>query len=130
MKHSAKMLIDRFFLCRHWYTDPDSMFNGRYTFDSMSVAHDARVFASEYAVFDWGIKTIPRGNIQVLCAFLCRLACRAAESFTPCSRSLLNAFEIFEERHEWGGCPGQDDLHVGAVQLLGVRLICFVPQLA
>ena len=51
--------------CRHWYTDPDSMFNGRYTFDSMSVAKDSYVFASEYAVFDWGIPTIPRGNIQV-----------------------------------------------------------------
>ena len=52
-------------LCRHWYTDPDSMFSGRYTFDSMSVAHDAHVFASEYAVFDWGIRTMPRGNVQV-----------------------------------------------------------------
>ena len=41
------------------------MFNGRYTFDSMSVAKDSFVFASEYAVFDWGIPTIPRGNIQV-----------------------------------------------------------------
>lgn len=41
------------------------MFNGRYTFDSMSVAKDSYVFASEYAVFDWGISTIPRGNIQV-----------------------------------------------------------------
>ena len=41
------------------------MFNGRYTFDSMSVAKDSYVFASEYAVFDWGIPTIPRGNIQV-----------------------------------------------------------------
>ena len=51
--------------CRHWYTDPDSMFNGRYTFDSMSVAKDSYIFASEYAVFDWGIPTIPRGNIQV-----------------------------------------------------------------
>ncbi len=52
-------------LSRHWYTDPDSMFNGRYTFDSMSVAKDSYIFASEYAVFDWGISTIPRGNIQV-----------------------------------------------------------------
>jgi hypothetical protein len=51
-------------LFRHWYTDPDSMFNGRYTFDGMSAARDAHVFASEYAVFDWGIRTIPRGNIQ------------------------------------------------------------------
>lgn len=51
--------------CRHWYTDPQSMFNGRYTFDSMKVAKDSYVFASEYAVFDWGIQTIPRGNIQV-----------------------------------------------------------------
>lgn len=41
------------------------MFNGRYTFDSMSVAKDSYIFASEYAVFDWGISTIPRGNIQV-----------------------------------------------------------------
>ncbi|CAL8471543.1 g11085 [Coccomyxa elongata] len=48
----------------HWYTDPQSMFNGRYTFDSMTVAKDSYVFASEYAVFDWGISTIPRGNIQ------------------------------------------------------------------
>ncbi|EIE21944.1 glycoside hydrolase [Coccomyxa subellipsoidea C-169] len=48
----------------HWYTDPQSMFNGRYTFDTMTVAKDSYVFASEYAVFDWGIKTIPRGNIQ------------------------------------------------------------------
>ena len=54
--------------CRHWYTDPDSMFNGRYTFDSMSVAKDSYVFASEYAVFDWGISTIPRGHIQVCCS--------------------------------------------------------------
>lgn len=52
-------------LFRHWYTDPQSMFNGRHTFDAMSVAQNAQVFASEYAVFDWGIKTIPRGNIQV-----------------------------------------------------------------
>ena len=57
-------LHESMLLSRHWYTDPDSMFNGRYTFDSMSAAHDARVFASEYAVFDWGMKTIPRGNIQ------------------------------------------------------------------
>ncbi len=41
------------------------MFNGRYTFDSMTVAKDSYVFASEYAVFDWGISTMPRGNIQV-----------------------------------------------------------------
>ena len=51
-------------LFRHWYTDPQSMFNGRHTFDATSVAQNASVFASEYAVFDWGIKTIPRGNIQ------------------------------------------------------------------
>ena len=44
------------------------MFNGRYTFDSMSVVKDSYVFASEYAVFDWGISTIPRGNIQVCCS--------------------------------------------------------------
>lgn len=31
----------------------------------MTVAKDSYVFASEYAVFDWGISTIPRGNIQV-----------------------------------------------------------------
>lgn len=43
------------------------MFTGRYTFDSMSFAKDSYVFASEYAVFDWGISTIPRGNIQVSC---------------------------------------------------------------
>lgn len=41
------------------------MFNGRYTFDTMTVAKDSLVFASEYAVFDWGISTIPKGNIQV-----------------------------------------------------------------
>lgn len=41
------------------------MFNGRYTFDSMTVAKDSLVFASEYAVFDWGISTQPRGNVQV-----------------------------------------------------------------
>lgn len=42
------------------------MFNGRYTFDSMSALKDSYIFASEYAVFDWGISSIPRGNIQVL----------------------------------------------------------------
>ena len=42
------------------------MFNGRYTFDSMSTVKDSYIFASEYAVFDWGISSIPRGNIQVL----------------------------------------------------------------
>ena len=47
------------------------MFNGRYTFDSMTVAKDSYVFASEYAVFDWGISTIPRGNIQVCLAETC-----------------------------------------------------------
>ena len=62
--------------CRHWYTDPDSMFNGRYTFDSMSVAKNSYVFASEYAVFDWGIPTIPRGNIQV---------CQCAHALPKCA---------------------------------------------
>ena len=48
------------------------MFNGRHTFDAMSVAQNAQVFASEYAVFDWGIKTIPRGNLQARAALLQR----------------------------------------------------------
>lgn len=65
-------------VCRHWYTDPQSMFNGRYTFDSMTVAKDSRVFASEYAVFDWGISTIPRGNIQVSCLRDCT-SCQTAQ---------------------------------------------------
>eukprot|EP00884_Botryococcus_braunii_P004902 jgi/Botrbrau1/14412/Bobra.0014s0059.1 len=48
----------------HWYTDPLSMFRGRHTFDNMSVAANGNIFASEYAVFDWGIPTAPAGNIQ------------------------------------------------------------------
>lgn len=65
-------------VCRHWYTDPQSMFNGRYTFDTMTVAKDSYVFASEYAVFDWGISTIPRGNIQVRSPLPCHF-------IMPCS---------------------------------------------
>lgn len=50
----------------HWYTDPTSMFRGRYTFDAISVPEgNGRIFASEYAVFDWGIPTQPAGNIAV-----------------------------------------------------------------
>ena len=41
------------------------MFKGQTTFDNMTVQTDAYIFASEYAVFDWGIPTIPRGNMQV-----------------------------------------------------------------
>ena len=65
------------------------MFNGRYTFDSMSVDKDSYVFASEYAVFDWGISTIPRGNIQVSCPShesihpLQRMAAHGTASTTP-----------------------------------------------
>jgi hypothetical protein len=51
------------------------MFNGRYTFDSMTAAKDSYVFASEYAVFDWGISTIPRGNIQVRAQSCLERAC-------------------------------------------------------
>jgi len=41
------------------------MFKGQTTFDNMTIQTDAYVFASEYAVFDWGIPTSPRGNMQV-----------------------------------------------------------------
>lgn len=71
-------------VCRHWYTDPQSMFNGRYTFDTMTVAKDSYVFASEYAVFDWGISTIPRGNIQVRSPLPCHFKSCHAQVMTLC----------------------------------------------
>ena len=47
----------------HWYTDEDSMFQGRFTFDNFP--RDKPVFVSEYAVFDHGIQTKPAGNLGV-----------------------------------------------------------------
>ena len=52
----------------HWYTDPDSMFRGRSTFDKWEPAQHASVFASEYAVFDWSIATKPAGSLQTAIA--------------------------------------------------------------
>lgn len=60
------------------------MFNGRYTFDTMTVAKDSYVFASEYAVFDWGISTIPRGNIQVRSPLPCHFKSCHAQVMTLC----------------------------------------------
>jgi hypothetical protein len=49
----------------HWYTDPVSMFRGRHVFDEAIEGPNGLIFASEYAVFDWGIPTAPAGNLAV-----------------------------------------------------------------
>ena len=50
----------------HWYASAPEMFAGRTVFDGSSHANNGSIYASEYAVFDWGIETSPVGNLQVL----------------------------------------------------------------
>ena len=49
----------------HWYASAPEMFAGRTVFDGSSRANNGSIYASEYAVFDWGIPTSPVGNLQV-----------------------------------------------------------------
>ena len=51
----------------HWYTAASSIFHARATFDAVprGPGHP-QVFASEYAVFDWGHEPFrPYGNVEV-----------------------------------------------------------------
>ena len=57
----------------HWYTAAGSIFHARATFDAIPRGPDApKVFASEYAVFDWGRQPfVPYGNMEVRCSPFC-----------------------------------------------------------
>ena len=57
----------------------------------MTIQTDAYVFASEYAVFDWGIPTSPRGNMQVHKARLSIPQLEFHRYFTPFSPTCLRA---------------------------------------
>ena len=56
----------------HWYTSASSIFHARPTFDAVPRGPGLpQVFASEYAVFDWGRKPLrPYGNMEVRCSLV------------------------------------------------------------